>query len=52
MREFVGKAHEDLKDLVDDLVPFKSTHAHNLVTILNDDDLKDSGFYSDVSILS
>lgn len=51
MREYIGNVNEELKDFVDDIVPFKSTHTHNLVTILNEQDIRDSGYYTEKSVL-
>jgi hypothetical protein len=42
----------DLKDIVDEIVPFSNEFSHNMVTILDDDDMKQQGLYSDETLMS
>lgn len=39
-RESILQAHPDLAELADDIVPFKSDDFVNLVTIIDEEDLK------------
>ncbi len=41
----------ELKAMVEELVPFTSEFSHNLVTIMNEDDAKAHGFWSEESLL-
>lgn len=50
-REFLGTLHDDIREMLEEIAPFKSEFTHNLVTIMNEDDLKQSGYYSPKSIL-
>ena len=42
-REALMQAHPDLLELADDIVPFKSEEFVNLVTIIDEEDLKENG---------
>ena len=39
-REAIASYHKDLEEMVEELAPFTAEFSHNLVTILNDDDIK------------
>ena len=41
----------ELKDLVDEIVPFSQEFAHNLKPILDDDDMKKHGLFSNEPLL-
>lgn len=41
MREFIMNMNEELRNMVEELVPFTSEFSHNLVTIMNEDDAKE-----------
>jgi len=41
MREFVGNLNDELKAMVEELVPFTSEYSHNLVTLMTEDDVKE-----------
>ena len=41
----------ELKDLVDEIVPFSQEFSHNLKTILDDDDMKQQGLFSEKPLL-
>lgn len=51
MREFVMNLNDELKSMVEELVPFTSEFSHKLVTIMNEDDAKAHGIWSEESIL-
>ena len=38
MREFVSNLNVELKEMVEELVPFTSEYSHNLVTLMTEDD--------------
>jgi hypothetical protein len=40
MREFVSELDPELKAMVEEIVPFTSEHSHNLMTIMNEEDVK------------
>jgi hypothetical protein len=41
----------ELKDLVEEIVPFSKEHAHNLISTLDDEDMKSVGLYSEVPLM-
>jgi len=47
LREIIGELENgELKDLVEEMIPFTHEHSFNLTsTILNDDDLKEAGLW-------
>ena len=49
-REAVRQMHPDLAELVEELIPFTSNFMHNLVTILDEDDLKAQKQWSETTI--
>lgn len=51
MRDHVASLHEDLKDMVEEILPFTSEFTYNLITIMDDEDTQAVGMYSDDSIL-
>ena len=50
-REALRQKHPDLADFAEELNPFTSDNFMNLVTIIDDDDLKASGQYSEKTLL-
>ncbi len=40
-----------LGDMVEEIFPFTAEHSHNLVTILSDEDVKGTKFWSDETLL-
>ena len=50
-RTFITELHPDLKEMVDEIFPINSEFAHNLVTIMNNEEAKENGFWSDESLL-
>jgi hypothetical protein len=46
-REALRQNHPDIADLVEELVPFSSEFLSALVTVVDDDDLKEWGQYSE-----
>jgi len=51
MREFVSNLNDELKSMMEELVPFTSEYTHNLITLMTEDDAIQSGFYSEESLL-
>lgn len=51
IRNYIGTEASELKSMIDELVPFTSEYTNNLVTIMNEDDAKDAGWWSDESLL-
>ena len=41
----------EIKDMVEQIVPFSSEFSHNLKPILDDDDMKQQGLYSEETLL-
>lgn len=52
MRDIFANLEDgELKDLVEEIVPFSKEHSHNLKTVLDDDDMKSVGLYSEVPLM-
>jgi len=51
MREFVSELSPELKEMMEELVPFTSEYTHNLVTLMNEEDTVQSGLWSEESLL-
>ena len=52
LRDIFGNLENgELEDLVEDLVPFNIDHSHDLLSVLNDDDMKAAGLWSDESLI-
>ena len=53
LREIFGDLEDGaLKDLVEELVPFNAENSINLKTILDEDDMKQAGLYSEETLMS
>ena len=52
LRESFRLRHPDLAEIVEEFAPFTSEHLNNLVTVVDDKDLKEWGQYSEDSLLS
>ena len=50
-REALRQKHPDLADFVEELNPFTSDNFKDLVTIIDDDDLRAIGQYSEKTLL-
>jgi len=50
-RESLRQSHPDLADLADEINPFKSEDFIDLVTIIDDDDLKKFGQFDEKTLL-
>ena len=50
-REALRQKHPDLGDMADEINPFMSEYLHDILTIVDDDDLKQFGQYSEVTLL-
>lgn len=50
-REALRLKHPDLADLADEINPFKSEDFLDMVTIIDDDDLKEHGQYSEKTLI-
>jgi len=50
-REALRQKHPDLADLVDEINPYKSTEFIDMVTILDDDDLRQAGQYDEETLI-
>lgn len=48
MRELLAKI--GLEDMVEEIYPFTADYSHNLVTIVNDEDIKGTRFWSDETL--
>jgi len=42
--------HPDLAELFDEIIPYQTKYLHNLVTIVDDDDLKKAGQWSNETL--
>ncbi len=49
LREFI--ASSGLEDMVEEIFPFTSEYSHNLVTIIDPEDLQGTKFWSDETLL-
>lgn len=49
-REAVRESHPDLADMVEELIPFATEYLANLVTTVDDEDLKAWGQYSEQTL--
>ena len=50
MREVLKMENPELADLADQMTPFSAEYLHNMVTVLDDDDLRRMGKYSDITL--
>lgn len=50
MRESLEEA--GLLDLVEEIIPFTAEYSHNMVTIIDEADIKGTRFWSDESLMS
>lgn len=49
-REAIRQSHPDLADLTEELIPFATEFLSALVTVVDDDDLKEWGQYSELTL--
>ena len=50
LREILKSESSELAEIADELVPYTSEYLHKLVTVLDDDDVKRMGKWSDTTL--
>ena len=48
---FANLEDGELRDLVEEIVPFSKEFSHNLTTVLDDQDMKQAGLYSSKTLM-
>jgi penicillin amidase len=51
VRDHISSISDELKDMIEEILPFTSEFSHNLVTMMDESDARRSGIYSDDSLL-
>ena len=52
LRDIFGSLEDGgLKSIIEEIVPFNSENSHKLVTILNEDEMKNAGLYSETPLM-